>query len=808
MVMKNLAQDMRFALRLFRKNPGFTLVAVITLALGIGANTAIFSVVYATLLAPLPYPDPDQLVMVWSHVQGNNNGIAAGDFLDWQRQSKSFQDLNAWTGGGFNLATAERPEQVLAQITTPGFYSMIGVRFALGRDFLPEEGQVGKEHEVILSNRLWQRLGADRNIIGRQLRLSGEPYTVVGVMASGAADRLQTELVVPLAFKPEQLNHDFHWILVMGRLKPGVSIAAAQADMDVVTARIAKDYPQSNTGWGASVEPLKNDFFPKETQRTLWLLMGAVGFVLLIACANVANLLLSKSTTRFKEIALRSSLGASRWRVFSQLLSESLALALVGGAVGVGLSEILLRLLIAAMPPFTLPSEADVHLSLPVLFFTFVSTLLAGVFFGCAPAWRASAVNLNETLKEGGRTGTGRERHHLRRGLVIAEFGLALSLLAGAGLAMRSFWNLSKLDLGVRRDHVLTFGLPLNPDRFSSPERIIAFHRQLLEKLQSIPGVVRVGGATGMPTQGTGFGMPFNIVGQPPKEAGARQGAGFQMVTPDYFQTYGIQVVKGRSFTEQDVSGSPRVAMVNENFARWYLPGVEPIGQRVVVEQLIPGVQKLGPPLEWEIVGVFHNVRNGLRNDNGAEIDVPFYQSPWPSISLGLRTAADPAQVTKSVVSAIRSLDPDLAAVNLKTMDQVIAESFVSDRFVTMLYGIFAAVALVLAAIGIYGVMAFAVAQRTHEIGLRMALGAGRAQVLRLVLKEGIVLAIVGLGIGLVGAALVGHAIRSTLYNVGTVDFTAFGAVSILLLVSALLACYFPAQRATRVDPMVALRYE
>lgn len=807
--MAGLLQNLSFGWRLLRKSPGFTLVALITLALGIGANTAIFSVVYATLLAPMPYPNPDRLVMVWSKVQGGRNGVAAGDFLDWKQQSKSFQDLNAWSGNSFNVATKERPEQIPTQITTPGFYKMMGVPFSMGRDFLPEEGETGKDHVAVLANRLWRRLGADPNIIGKQLRINSEPYTVVGVMAPGPTDRLETQLVVPLAFKPDQINHDFHWILVMGRLKPGVSIAAAQADMDVIAGRIAKDYPQSNKGWGISVEPLRNDFFPKDTQRTLWVLMGAVGFVLLIACANVANLLLAKATTRLKEVALRSSLGATRWRIFTQFLTESLVLAVLGGVAGIALSAAMLKVIMVAMPPYTLPSEADVHLSLPVLFFTLATTVIAGILFGCAPAWKASGINLNETLKEGGRSGTGRERHRLRRILVVSEFGLALTLLAGAGLAIRSFWNLTRVDLGVRSDHVLSFALPVPDTHFANSEHIVTFYRQLLEKLQAIPGVSKAEVATGTPIQGTGFGMPFNVVGEPPKEAGARNGAGFQMVSPDYYQTFGIRIVKGRSFTDRDVEGSPRVAIVNENFARRFLPGVDPIGKRLVVEQLIPGVTKLGPSLEWEIVGVANNVRtNGVRREDFAEIDVPFYQSPWPGMNVAVRTAGDPGEMTKSVAAVISSMDPDLAMDNVKTMDQVIDDSFVGDRFVTALYGTFAAVALVLAAIGIYGVMAFSVAQRTHEIGLRMALGADRREVIRLVLKEGILLAVVGSAIGLVGACFVGRAMSGVLFRVGTVDFGAFTAVSVTLLLAALLACYVPAQRAAKVDPMVALRYE
>jgi predicted permease len=807
--MRPFFQNFRLALRLLRKSPGFTSVAIITLALGIGANTAIFSVVYATLLAPMPYPEPDQLVMVWSKVQTFRNGVAAGDYLDWKRQNKTFQDMNAWTGGNFNLATAERPEQLQGQLTTPGFYKTMGVNFSLGRDFLPEEGQPGKDHEVILMNRLWKRLGANPNIIGQPLKLNGEPYIVVGVMAPGVADRLQTEIVAPLAFKQEQINHDFHFILVMGRLKPGVTLAQAQADMDAVANGIAKDFPQSNKGWGISVEPLKNDFFPKDAQTNLWVLLGAVGFVLLIACANVANLLLAKGTTRLKEVALRTSLGATRWRVFNQFLTESMVLAFFGGVAGIGLSALMLKILMIVMPPYTLPSEADIRLSVPVLLFTLGATMLAGILFGCAPAWRASGVSLNETLKEGGRSGSSRSHNRLRQILVVSEFGLALTLLAGAGLAIRSFWNLSRVDLGVRTDHILTFSLPVANTRFSDSQQILAFYRQLLDKARALPGVSHAEVGTGTPIQGAGFGMPFNIVGMEQKDAGARQGAGFQMVTPDFFKTFDIQIAKGRIFTEQDIDGSPRVAMVNENFAHKFLPNIDPIGKRLVIEQLIPGVTKLGPPLEWEIVGVYHNVRSGgPRGDEYVEMTVPFYQSPWPSVGMAVRTASDPGAMTKTIASVISSMDSNLAMAGVKTMDQIVHESLLGDRFVVLLFGVFAGVALVLAAIGIYGVMAFSVAQRTHEIGLRVALGAGRNHVLKLILKEGAVLALIGLGIGLIGALFVGRAIHATLYGVGTVDFTAIGAVSIILLVSALLACYIPAQRATKVDPMVALRYE
>ena len=807
--MPGLSQNLRFALRMLRKTPGFTAVAVITLALGIGANTAIFSVVHASLIAPLPYPNPDQLVMVWSKVQSGRNVSATADFLDWKNQTRAFQDLNAWTGGQFNLATAERPEQMNGQRTTPGFYTMMGVQFALGRDFLPEEGQPGKDREVILSNKLWKRLGSRPDIVGQQLRMNGEPYTVVGVFAPGATDRLQTELVVPLSFEPEQVNHEFHWLLAMGRLKPGLTIAQAQADMDVVTARIAKDHPQSNTGWGASVEPLKDDFLPPQEIRNLWLLLGAVAFVLLIACANVANLLLAKGVTRRTEIAVRASLGATRTRVFAQFLTESLTLSILGGISGILLAFGMIKALMTLMPPYTLPSEADVRISLPVLLFTLAATALAGILFGCAPAWQASGVNLNETLKEGGRSGMAAGRHYLRRLLVITEFGLALTLLAGAGLALHSFFNLSRVDLGVRTDDIVTFGLPIPAKRFSQSEQIVTFYHQLLEKVHGISGAENAAVSTGIPVAGVGFGMSFSIAGQPPAAAGARRGAGFEMVTPDYFQTFGVQVVRGRSFNDQDTAHSPRVAVVNENFVRRYLAGSDPLGKRIIMEQLVPGLTKLGPSIEWEIVGVFHNVRSGgLNADDYAEIDVPFDQSPWPQIEMSIRITGDPVSMTKAIAAAVNSMAPDVALANLKSMDQIVDESLVGDRFLTLLYGTFAAVALMLAAVGIYGVMTFAVAQRTHEIGLRMALGAAREHVLALILKDGLVLALIGVGVGLIGAGLVGRAMRGMLYGVGTFDLSAFGGVALVLFAAALVACYVPAWRATKVDPMVALRYE
>jgi putative ABC transport system permease protein len=808
--MRNRWRDLQFGLRLLWKNPGFTTVAVLALALGIGINTAIFSVVYATLLAPLPYHEPDRIVMVWSFVNGGRNGISAGDFLDWKRQNTSFESIAAWTGSSMSLSTSSNPETVNTQRCTPGFLHVLGQPFMLGRDFLPEEGELGKDHELILTYKLWKnRFGSDHEILGKQVRMYGEQYTVVGVLAPGATDRVQSEAYTPLAFRPNQINHDFHWILAMARLKPGVTVAQANADMTSVTKHIAEQFPKSNQGWGASVEPLQNDFLNRDTIRALWILLGAVGFVLLIACANVANLLLARGAARQREVAVRGALGATRIQLFSQFLTESLALATIGGALGIGLAWACMKAILALMPAFTLPSEADVSLNIPVLVFTMAATMLAGVLFGCAPAVQAMHLNLNDTLKEGGRGGVGSTKNRIRYALVLAEFSLALTLLAAAGLMVHSFWNITHVNMGFRTDHLLTFDLPMPTDRRPQPEQMVTFYRQLLEQVQTLPGITNASVSTGMPVRGTNFGMAFDIVGKEVTDRSQRSGARFNMVTPGYYQTFGIRISRGRAFTEADIAGGQRVAIVNSALVKKYMPNVDPLTQRVAVDQLIPGVANLGAPVPWQIVGVYDDVRNGGAKGEGfPEIDVPFAQSPWPGVSMAVRTVGDPSNMSKSIAGVINSLDPDLPMADVKTMDALLEESNGGDRFGAVLFGTFAVIALLLAAFGIYGVMSFGVAQRTHEIGLRMALGAGSGQVLGMILKEGMALGAVGLVIGLAGAIGVGKLMRNLLFGIGTIDYTGFSIVAAILLLSAFLACYIPARRATRVDPLAALRGE
>jgi putative ABC transport system permease protein len=807
--MQALLQNLRFSLRAMRRNPGLTATVLLTLALGIGANTAIFTVDYATLLAPLPYPQPNQLVMVWSKIQTYHNGVAAGDFTDWKNQNTVFSDLNAWSGLSFNIATKDQPEYLEANATTAGMLQMVGEPLMLGRYFLPEEGVAGRDHVVILTHKLWAKLGANKNIVGTTLRLNGEPYTVVGVQQAGIYDRQGAQMTVPLVFKPEQVNHDFHWLLVMGRMKPGVTLKQAQQDMDAVTAHIAQMYPRSDTGWGSYVEPLKNDFLPKERIQMLWLLLGAVGFVLLIACVNVANLLLARGMTRQKELAVRSALGAQRRTIFEQLLTESVLLALAGGALGVGAGYGMLQGLIAVMPQNTLPSEAELTLNIPILLFTLLATTMAGVLAGCAPAWYASRIDPAESLKEGGRTGTSAGKHRLRRTLVVGEFTLALVLLAGAGLAIHSFWNLTRVDLGVKTDHVLTFYLPVPDSRSKDPAQISAYYRDILSRIDAVPGVEHAAAMTGMPLYGAGFGMPFTIVGGPTYgDPSQRPGTGYGMVTPDYFSTFGIRLVQGRQLSDEDTASSVKVAVVNEDFVKKYLKGKDPLRTQISVEQLIPGVTKLGPPQAWQIVGVYHNVHAADQRDENPEMLIPFWQIPWPQAAFGVRTAESPLAMQKSIAAAVHSVDPEIALAQPQTLDQIRDDTMASERFTLILFGSFAVVALFLAVLGIYGVMSFSVAQRSHEIALRMALGATRGRVVGLVVREAMILAAVGLALGLGGAYFVGRAMQSMLFGVRALDLLAFASVGLVLMASALVACYLPARRAASIHPMQVLRTE
>ena len=807
--MRFIWKDLRYGVRNLLKHRGFAVVAVLTLALGVGATTALFSVVYA-VFEPMPYPKPDQLVMVWSKVQGHRTSVSPGDYIEWKRRSSSFQALGAWGGDSFNVATKERPEQIDGSPRTPGFFQMEGLPMLLGRDFLPEEGEPGKENVVILSNRLWSKhFGADTTIIGKQIRMNGEPYTVVGVLPAGMYDRLPMQLWVPIALKPEQITHDAHMYLVMGRLKDGVTIEQAQEEMNGIALQLQNEFPKSNANWGVSVEPLHLNFLERSTRRNLWLLLAAVGFLLLIACVNIANLLLARGIVRQREVAVRAALGASRVRLFSQFLTESFVLALVGGAAGILLAGFILDLIQLVMPPVgtMLPSEAEIRLSTPVLLFTVAVTTVSGLLFGSAPAWQATRHDLNEVIKSGGRAGSTGKRRNALRLLVIAEFSLALTLLASGGLALKGFLNLTRIDLGIRPEHVLTFQLPVPERGLTEADQIRSYYQQILERIQSIPGVKNAAALTGVPARGAGFGMPVSVVGQPEVSPSERPPSAFQMVTPGYVDTLGIRVTKGRPIDARDTATSMRVAMVNETFVKRFLSGVDPLSQRIKVEEIQVNAT-LGKTVEWQIVGVFHDVRGAGSREEFPEINVPFSQSPWPRVSVAVRTIGDPKAMTKSIADAVNSVDPDLPLAGVKTIDEIVDESLAIDRFSMVLFASFGTLGLLLAAVGIYSVMAFGVAQRTQEFGVRMALGAQRSRVIKQVLKEGTLLAVLGTAFGLGGAYLVGRAMQSTLYGVGVIDGQAFTVVSLLLLAVALIACLFPALRASNVEPITALRSE
>jgi putative ABC transport system permease protein len=697
----------------------------------------------------------------------------------------------------------------VGSLRTPGFFTFEGLPFMLGRDFLEDEGQPGRDHVAILSNRLWSRdFNSNRDIIGKDIRLNGERYTVVGVLPPGIHDRFNSQLWVPLVIQPDSTNQVMRSVSVMARLKDNVSLARAQSEMSGIMQQLMSERPKANP-LSVSVQPLHLNFLTDATRRNLWLLLGAVGFLLLIACVNVANLLLARGTSRQKEVALRAALGASRIRIFSQFITESLLLAIIGGAVGILLAATIIDLIQAVMPPVgtMLPSEAEIRISIPVLLFSIAITAVAGLLFGSMPAWQATRLDLNEVLKLGGRSGGGGARRNPRRLLVIAEFALALTLLACGGLALKSFWNLTRIDLGIKPDHVLSFRLPVPDQRLKTPDEIRSYYRQMLERIQAVPGVLNVAAMTGMPGGGPGAGTRFSIAGQAPANAAERPGSSLQVVTPGYVDTLGIHLVKGRSFDEHDTETGVRVALVNEFFVKRFLPGVDPLTQRIVMNEQRPGAPP-GPPVEWQIVGVFHNVRGAGFREDYPEIALPFWQRPWPRASVVLRTSGDPNAVIPSVAAAVNSVDPDMPLAGVRTVDEIIGEALSIDRFSVVLFASFGALGLLLAAIGIYGVMAFVVAQRTHEFGVRIALGARRVRVLQMVLKEGTALAFIGGLIGLGGAYLIGRSMQANLYGVPALDLRAFGVVFLLLLASAWLACLVPAWRATKVDPLVALRYE
>ena len=805
--MNTLWQDMRYGLRMLLKNPGFTFVAALTLALGIGANTAIFSVVNAVVLRPLPFPDAEQLV--WFDGVNPARGITESalsvpDYLDWRSQADAFQSMTAFVQGSAILSDeSSEPERVPRGVVTASFFQTVGVNPAQGRALLPEDELTGSEPVAVLSHGLWQRrFGANPNVVGSKFNVSGRSFTIVGVMPAGFDYPERAQLWSALKTGGDDQRRDNRYLHVLARLKPALTLAEAQIQIDTISGRLAQQYPETNGGQSARLSGLQ-EWTTRSVRTSLLLLFGAVGFVLLIACANVANLLLARGAARRKEIALRTALGAGRSRIIRQLLTESLLLAFLGGAAGLILSLFLTDLLIA-ISPADVPRLNEIKLDARVLAFTVGVVSLVGLLFGLAPAWQASKTDLNEVLKDGGRSSTeGRGRNRLRALLVVSEMALSLLLLVGAGLLIKSFVLLRDVHPGFDAKNVLTMRISLPGARYPEPKQSEQFYRELTERVKALPGVEAAGATVSLPLGGSNFsvGRSFIREGRPLVPAESKD-TGYFVATPDYFKTMRIPVKAGRAFTEQDRADAPPVVVVNESLARRDFPGEDPIGKRITVWR--------DEKFAREIIGIVGDVKSSrLDAETDSQIYVPYAQDAgWGGLSLAVRTTVEPETLTAAVRGAVLSIDKNQPVHDIKTMDDVVAASVANNRLVVLLFGLFALLALLLATVGIYGVMSYSVAQRTHEIGIRMALGAQQADVLRLILKQGLMLTLAGVGLGLAGSFALSRLLESLLYGVSATDPITFGGLSLLLMAVALLACYIPTRRAMKVDPMVALRNE
>jgi putative ABC transport system permease protein len=805
-MLETLFHDLRFGARMLFRNPGFTLIAVVTLALGIGANTAIFSAVNAVLLRALPYPEPERLVRFWESNPGRgwlDFAVSAPNFADWRKQQSVCEQLAAYQFNNLNFTGGGEPERVAALRVTANFFSVLGVAPAHGRNFLPEEEQPGRNHVAVLSDGLWgRRFGADPNLIGRQIQLSGESYTVVGVMPPGFQFTQGIELWAPLTLDPAVANRPTgHNLSVIGRLKPGASLAQAQASMGAIARQLEQQYPESNAGWGVGMSTFYDWIVPEQIRRSMLTLFAAVGFVLLISCANVANLLLARASARRLEMTIRAAMGASRWRVTRQLLTESLLLSTLGGLVGL-LLAFWCTDLIKASTALNIPRLNETRLDVKALGFTFLIALGAGLIFGLAPAWQASRLVLNETLKEGGRSGGGK-RQRLRGALVIAEVALALVLLVGAGLMIRSFTRLQNVPLGFAPSHVLTMRLALPTTKYGQGAPRVNFFDQLLQRLRAMPGVIDASAIYNLPLAGGDWAEEVTLEGRDTVPSGTPLPAEVNAVTPRYFQTMGIPLLAGRDFTEQDrgafwLGESPWTLIVNETFARRYWPNENPIGKRF----------RFGANVFGTVIGVVGDVRSqSLEREARPAFYVSQGHFSWPALTIVVRASTPPETMTAALRAQVYALDHDLPVYNIRPMEQIVSNAAGQPRFHTLLLGLFSAVALLLAAIGIYGVMAYTVTQRTHEIGVRMALGARTRDTLRHVLGQGMKLVLIGATLGLAGAFVAARALKSMLFGVSPADPLTFAAVTVFLALVAFAACWIPARRATKVDPLVALRH-
>ncbi len=804
--MEKLIQDVSYGIRRLWKNPAITLAAVFALALGIGANTAIFSLINALVLRPLPYENPDQIILVSYAL----NEASPANFLDWKAQSKSLDNISAANFWSANLTNGDEPERLQGFQTSASLFPMLGVKPELGRTFLADEEQPGKDNVAVLSHGLWERAFASNpNVIGQTISLNARNYTVIGVMPAGFQYYRPAEIWSPLSFTPQEATRRAPGnLIVAGRLKPNVTLQQAQSDMTTVAQRLQQQYPQTNQGINIRLISL-HEHLMGPMRPLLLVLLAAVIFVLMIACANVANLLLARAAARQKEIAIRLALGAGRFRIIRQLLTESILLGFLGGVVGVVLAFWGLRFLNASIPPGTagfLSQLNGISLDGRVLGFTFLISMLTGIIFGLAPALQISNPVLNETLKEGGRGSAGVHSARLRSVLVISEVALALVLLVCATLMVTSFLRMLNVNLGFEPKNVLTMQTSLLQARYPEDAQVNTFYKRTIDQIRNLPGVEYAGATSNLPLGGSNKVRGLEIEGSPaPAPGQATPAANYRMVSPDYFKAMGISLVKGRYFTEQDTETGPPVVIINNALAKRYFSNADPLSK--LIRRQNPGPN---PPLPWmQVVGIVEDVRHSALTENPRpEMYVPFYQNASREMTIVVRTLSDPTTIAPAAREQIYSIDKDQPVYNVKAMEEVVASSAYLNRFSMSLLAIFAAVALILSSIGIYSLIAYSVTQRTQEIGIRMALGARPRDVLKLFVKQGMLLALIGIVIGALGAFGATQFLSSLLFGVSKSDVTTFAGAALLLALVVLVASYVPARKATKVDPTIAFRSE